>query len=119
MEGNDRTKELTEELIKEVDETVDSPNYRARVVLTFLKHSNYTTWDITCFCVEYLGMVSVNEWPWLTEAAKKLARLVYSAHYFYPQNVNARLGSIVHKQSGPDSIRESSLDRTRTNPKKS
>lgn len=87
-------REITEELIREVDQNVDSPSHRAAIVWQNIKVSypNWTTWDLLCFCVELLGMVSA-EFPWLKSSAVQLSRLVYSAHYFYPQNINARIGS--------------------------
>jgi hypothetical protein len=42
-------------------------------------------WDLTCFCVEYLGsQVSVH--PWLMEDVKRLNKLVYTAHYMVKEN---------------------------------
>lgn len=78
---NDKTK--LDEVIKRVDETCESPQARAKRVLEALKsHDNITTWDVLCFCVEYLGMMTP-VWSWLGNEARTLNRLVYLAHYVH------------------------------------
>jgi hypothetical protein len=99
MEESDRASQhkrsLTEELIKSIDERVDSPALRAQSIWDSIRviHPEWTDWDLLCFAIEFLGMISPR-WPWLTSNAKQLAGLVYHAHYFYPDNINARIGKV-------------------------
>lgn len=82
---------LTEEWIKAIDEVSDSPSVRAQAVWQSLL-PNLTDWDIVCFCVETLGLMS-ERYSYLREPTKWLAGLVYKAHYLYPENFNARVGT--------------------------
>ena len=66
--------------ITQVDATVAPPAERASRVLKYLQKGDFDTWDITCFCAEYLGMMS-STWTWLHAPAIATARLVYAAHY--------------------------------------
>ncbi len=69
------------ELIALVDGIHESPELRARKVLEILRANEaVTTWDVACFCAEYLGMMSA-VWPWLGDASKRVAQLIYTAHY--------------------------------------
>lgn len=83
-------------LIALVDAAHPPPELRARKVLDSLRQdSSLDTWDVLCFCVEYLGMMSA-VWPWLTEDAKRVAKLVYIAHYEHfgtelPQEARTKL----------------------------
>ena len=68
-------------LITRVDAQTPSPSDRAKRVLEILRADpNVDTWDVLCFCAEYLGMMS-SAWPWLELPAKNLTHLIYTAHY--------------------------------------
>lgn len=70
-----------EQLITLVDAAHPSPELRARKVLELLRaNEDVSTWDVACFCAEYLGMMSA-VWPWLAGDSQRIARLVYTAHY--------------------------------------
>lgn len=70
-----------ERLITLVDAAHSSPELRARKVLELLRaNEDVSTWDVACFCAEYLGMMGA-VWPWLEGPAKRIAQLVYTAHY--------------------------------------
>ena len=81
----DKRAARTREHIGEVDKQIASPSERAALVWSYLKneHPDLTDWDVICFSTEYLGMM-VPVHPWLEELAKKLATLVYTAHYLTP-----------------------------------
>lgn len=71
------------DVMAKVDEHTDSPGKRASKVLVALRmHPSITTWDVLCFCAEYLGMM-VPAYGFLEEDARRLTRLVYLAHYIH------------------------------------
>ena len=71
--------------VNETDKKTPSPEQRAKKVYDILKkHKELDNWDLTCFCVEYIGsQVSVH--PWLEALARKLTGIVYTAHYNYDE----------------------------------
>lgn len=77
------------ERIREIDSSIPSPSQRAEMVWEALKQAlpNATNWDVLCFCVEFQGMMS-QEYLWLEEAAKASARIVYAAHYMFPEKID-------------------------------
>ncbi|KKL62052.1 hypothetical protein LCGC14_2189070 [marine sediment metagenome] len=79
---NNEPRALTKEFIEKVDALTRSPNARASFIWTELARTNskITNWDLVCFCVEVLGLMS-SEFPWLREAAIASSKLVYKAHY--------------------------------------
>jgi len=72
--------------VASVDAKCKSPEQRALEVYEYLKKSEFTTWDVLCFCVNWLGIMSIM-WPWLEEPAKAFNGLVYRAHYFFNDKV--------------------------------
>lgn len=68
--------------LTELDASYPSPDERARVVWEILrsKAPDLTDWDVVCFAANYLGWQSQN-FTWLEDDAKKLCRMVYTAHY--------------------------------------
>lgn len=72
--------------IAEIDAKCESPEKRAARVYDYLKKSNFTTWDIVCFCANWAGVMSAL-WPWLEEPAKYLSSRVYRVHYFFNDKV--------------------------------
>lgn len=72
--------------VESIDKKCKNPELRALEVYEYLKKSNFTTWDICCFCVNWLGTMSI-VWPWLLEPAKVLSGLVYRAHYFFNDKI--------------------------------
>ena len=79
---NNEPRVLTEEFIKKIDALTESPSQRAGVVWERLSlpTDSVSNWDLICFCVETLGLMS-SEFPWLREAAIAASHLVYKAHY--------------------------------------
>ncbi len=75
---------LTETHIEQVDKMMPPPSERARIVWEAIqRHSQVSyisNWDVVCFSVETLGLMSA-EFPWLEQAAKQVSQLVYKAHY--------------------------------------
>jgi len=84
VEGNrmDEPRVLTEEFIAKIDKLTRSPSDRADLIWNklSLSTSKVSNWDLICFCVEVLGLMSA-EFPWLREAAVAASHLVYKAHY--------------------------------------
>lgn len=72
--------------IDSVDSKCESPEKRALKVYEYLKLSEFTTWDIICFCANYAGIMSTL-WNWLEEPAKLLSARVYRVHYFFNDKV--------------------------------
>lgn len=73
--------ELTEELMKEVDSTTIDPGSRAQRVLEYLKlNDSLTTWDVLCFCIEYVASIALAH-PILITAARVLTKWLYINHY--------------------------------------
>ena len=72
-----------ERRIKEYDKIDPSPSDRALYVYNLISRNapDLTEWDITCFCAEYLGLVSAQAFPFLLSNARELAKMVYSIHY--------------------------------------
>ena len=85
MEESDRSDErvLTEGFIEKIDKLTRSPSERASDIWIELDrgHLEISNWDVICFSVETLGLMS-SEFPWLREAAIAVNKLVYKAHYF-------------------------------------
>lgn len=94
-------RQLTEALIQEIDKVSDSPQIRAQVIWNVLRREDFSDWDIVCFATEALALLSAR-YSYLGEAAKAVARLVYSAHYFYPENFNKRVHSDEPLNRGSD-----------------
>lgn len=69
-------------VMAKIDAVTESPSKRALRVLTVLRRSQVSTWDVLCFCGEYLGMM-IPAYPWLEEDARRLTRLIYLAHYVH------------------------------------
>ena len=73
-----------QQLMELVDKQFASPSERAHEIWSIISATpaliEKTDWDLLCFCVEYIGMKS-QDWKWLEEDAKKLNRLIYTAHY--------------------------------------
>jgi hypothetical protein len=74
------------EHIASVDLKCASPEQRAWSVYEYLKQSHFTTWDILCFCVNWLGVMTA-VWPWMESPVKVLSGLVHRAHYFFNDKV--------------------------------
>lgn len=72
--------------MEEVDKKIKSPEQRAAAVFAYLQKSEFTTWDVACFCVNFLGTMS-SVWPWLTESVRGISSLVYRVHYFFTEKV--------------------------------
>lgn len=90
-ENSVEPEQLTDAQLKEhlakVDARTKSPEQRALAVYQYLRESQFSTWDILCFCVNWLGIMST-VWPWLETPAKILSGLVYKAHYFFTDKVS-------------------------------
>lgn len=83
-------------LIEEKDKVSASPEKRAELVWKILQQSTtITDWDVVCFCVNFLGLMSA-KWMWLEENAKAISRLVYTAHYLIGESGE----STIHPKQG-------------------
>jgi len=85
-----RSRVITEELIDGIDKLTRSPSERASDIWTELDKgkNKITNWDVVCFSVETLGLMS-SEFPWLREAAMAVSKLVYKAHYLNHERIVA------------------------------
>lgn len=65
-----------------VDEASPSPERRATVVWSLMKHHfpDLTDWDVLCFSVQFIAIMS-QTWNWLEKDARSLNSLLYTAHY--------------------------------------
>lgn len=75
--------------IEEVDKKLEAPEDRAKKVLDILKQHNLTTWDVMCFCSEWLGMM-IPVWPWLEPMSVRIAKLTQYAHYYKTDDIIAQ-----------------------------
>jgi hypothetical protein len=84
MEENDREDEfrsLTKERIAEIDKLIRPPSKRAEEIYYLLRsQKKYTTWDIVCFCIEYLAL-QVPNLSFIEPEIRKLSKLIYLQHY--------------------------------------
>ncbi len=97
---NDEQRVLTEDFIAKIDKLTLSPSKRAEViweVLALSKAKEITNWDLICFSVEILGLMS-SEFPWLQEAAMAASKIVYKAHYLNHDRIIASDHSIDFKK---------------------
>lgn len=69
-----------------VDAKFDSPEKRAQRVFDLLRKHDISNWDALCFAVEFMGFLSPH-YPWLTDAARETTRLVYTAHYYFADEI--------------------------------
>lgn len=73
-----------QKLMELVDKQFANPSERAHEIWSIIQANpsliEKTDWDLLCFAVEFIGMMS-QTWTWLQEDAKKLNRLLYTAHY--------------------------------------
>lgn len=71
-----------EKAIDERDARFLSPTERAARFYRELqkRYPELTNWDLVCFCSYYL-MVAANEFPFLEEPVKEVARLITFTHY--------------------------------------
>lgn len=85
-----RGRVLTEEFIDGIDKITKSPSQRASDIWLALDkgHLGITNWDVVCFSIETLGLMS-SEFPWLREAAMMVSKLVYKAHYLNHERIMA------------------------------
>lgn len=90
--------------IKEIDAIIPSPSDRATRVWTLLQthDPDLTTWDILCFCAEFMGMTS-ERYQWILPISKRFVRLVYSAHYYDEHRTDAESDRITRKIEPLDS----------------
>jgi hypothetical protein len=82
--------------MEEVDKQYLSPNQRAEAIHAVLKEHipDATMWDVVCFCVEMLGIASLDPGlqPVIGDSIKVLSRQIYSIHYFNTEELfSARL----------------------------
>jgi len=99
---DDEQRVLTEDFIAKIDRLTDSPSKRAEFIWETLaksKAQEITNWDLICFSVEILGLMS-SEFPWLQEAAMAASKIVYKAHYLNHDRIIASDHSIDFKTTG-------------------
>jgi len=73
--------------VEESDEITPSPESRAQAVWAYLQeHNTFSTWDLICFCAEFLGLMSA-EYEWLKDIAVRQTVLVYKYHYLHREEI--------------------------------
>lgn len=74
---------LTPKLIEDLDKLAASPQELAAKVFNILKtqHGDLTDYELSCFAVEFLGMMVLREYEFLFNPVKALTRDFYYAHY--------------------------------------
>lgn len=77
METSNREFEQT---IERIDRLTLSPSRRAAECWAKLDKEGLTDWDLICFCTEVIGLLA-SVFPFLTEDARNINRIVYMAHY--------------------------------------
>lgn len=94
--GEARGEELSKERIAEVDEKYDSPRERAEEIFTIFQLASdeldheWTRYDLLCFCVQFLGMMSLGDLQPdedLRLLAKNLNRWLHERHYFHAEKI--------------------------------
>lgn len=83
-EREKQSPEELEALMRKIDLLYPSPSDRASKIHRLIQEQlpDATNWDVICFCVEYLGYMSVQpELMWLKNVALLGNKLVYKAHY--------------------------------------
>jgi hypothetical protein len=113
MEVSDRNdeqelkRELTETHIEQIDKMMPSPSERARIVWEAIqrntKISYISNWDVVCFSVETLGLMSA-EFPWMKEAAVQISKLVYRAHYLNHDKIRQHETEVIKTENEKDLI---------------
>lgn len=103
---------LTAEIIAAVDAKIESPSQRASKVWALLPQS-LSTWDVTCFALEYLAMVHESI-PWLMPEIKHLNMLMYRQHYLFPEVVNAIIDAQRKQSSGEHEGNPAGTDASRS-----
>ena len=96
-------------LITNRDKVSPSPEQRATRLWSAVHklEPRPTQWDIVCFCVESLAIVS-SEIEFLKPIVARLVSIVYTAHYGTPEpwpSANDKLdtkGTVVESSDGPD-----------------
>lgn len=90
--------------IKDIDARLASPSDRATRVWTVLQthDPDLTTWDVLCFCAEFMGMVA-ERYHWIIPIAKRFVRLVYSAHYYDEHRLDSDADRITRRLESLDS----------------
>src|SRR5690348_13384670 len=94
--------------IARIDAEQPSPSDRATRVWHLLQtyDPDLTTWDVLCFCAEFMGLVS-QRYHWMLPLSKRFVSLVYSAHYYDETRVDAVSDRITRKVESGDSDRGS------------
>lgn len=76
---------------------------RAEHIMKLLQqeHPELTTWDVTCFCVGFLGVQCIG-WEWLRDPFKPLAHRVSVTHYIMDEfglETEVPRGTLLRKSS--------------------
>ena len=74
---------LTPKLIEDLDKLAPSPRELAAKVFGILRtqHEDLTDYELSCFAVEFLGMMVLREYEFLMQPVKTLSKDFYYAHY--------------------------------------
>ena len=69
--------------IRDIDSRKPSPQQRAERVwrVISVNDPDLTTWDVLCFCAEFVALTS-QRYQWILPLAKRFVSLIYSAHYY-------------------------------------
>ena len=78
-------KPMKASIIEAVDNLYPSPQSRAYSVWALIQANprlrSLSEWDMLCFCVEYIAMISP-KFLFIEDEAKQMVNLLYTAHYF-------------------------------------
>lgn len=84
---NSRSREEIEAHMAHIDELMASPKHRALRIYNILRENpSLTTWDVMCFCAEWMGQMTA-VWDWLEMPAKAIAKSTYYIHYYRSSEV--------------------------------
>ena len=77
-------RQLTEQLMREVDSRIESPQQIAARLLARLRaiQPEPSIYETLCFSCEMIGL-ACHEYPQFEEDAKRLLALLYRSHYLY------------------------------------
>ena len=79
---------IPEARIKHVDSLIASPEKRTNKVQYYLQQNpDIKHWDLMCYCTAFL-MASITAYPFIKDAALKLAQIIKFFHYTSPEAVD-------------------------------
>lgn len=89
--------------IEETDAITPSPSARAERVWRLLQvhDPDLTTWDVLCFCAEFIALTA-QRYQWILPIARRFVGLVYSAHYYDEHRTDSEADRITRRAEPVD-----------------